>query len=255
MTRLLLVRHGQASAGASDYDELSPLGREQSRQLGRWLGRRGKAPTHVLVGPRKRHRDTWAELAEAYHAETGLVLDGEPVEGARPSRFLPSPTRLDALDEHHGIQLLMHVAPTLATREDPLGRAARRAFSGGPQARRAYVDLILLLLPAWARGEVTHPDVESWDAFLVRARELVLRFGELPENAHVWAITSGGLISTVIGEALGAPLETTFELMFATRNTAMSELSLRHEDGRPKLSLFSFNTLPHLDDEAHVTFV
>lgn len=253
MTRLLFVRHGQASAGAADYDELSPLGRAQSRRLGRWLGQRGKMPTHVLVGPRKRHRDTWTELAAGYHEETGIVLDGAPVESA--SRPLPMPATLEALDEHHGIQLLMLVAPELAQREDPLGRAARRAFSGGPGAKRAYVDLILLLLPAWARGEIGHPDVEGWDAFLARARALINRLAEMPENANVWAITSGGLISTVIGEALGCPLDKTFELMFATRNTAMSELSVRRAEGGPSLSLFSFNTLPHLDDEAHVTFV
>ena len=70
----------------------------------------------------------------------------------------------------------------------------------------------------------------------------------------MWAITSGGLISTVVGEALGCSLERTFELMFATRNTAMSELSVRRDDPEPGLSLFSFNTLPHLDEE-HVTFV
>jgi broad specificity phosphatase PhoE len=255
MTRLLFVRHGQASAGAADYDELSPLGRAQSRKLGRWLGQRKKVPTHVLVGPRKRHRDTWSELAAGYHEETGLVLDDLPVEGERSSRPLPQPATLDALDEHHGIQLLMLVAPELSQREDPLGRAARRAFSGGPGAKRAYVDLLLLLLPAWARGEVGHPDVEGWDAFVVRARSLIARLAEMPDNANVWAITSGGLVSTVVGEALGCPLDKTFELMFATRNTAMSELSVRRDERGPSLSLFSFNTLPHLDDETLVTFV
>ena len=31
MSRILLVRHGQASFGAADYDNLSPTGHEQSR--------------------------------------------------------------------------------------------------------------------------------------------------------------------------------------------------------------------------------
>ena len=34
MSRILLVRHGQASFGADDYDDLSPTGHEQSRVLG-----------------------------------------------------------------------------------------------------------------------------------------------------------------------------------------------------------------------------
>lgn len=254
VTRVLLVRHGQASAGASEYDELSPLGREQSRRLGRWLAQRGKAPTHVLVGPRKRHKDTFEELAAGYHEALGLVLEGQLVEDRSSAvpRRLPVPSSLDALDEHHGIQLLVLLAPTLAGRDDAIGRAAQRAFGGG--GKRAFIELVLQAMPAWARGELHHPDVEPWADFVARARTVPSRLSRLGDTANVWAITSGGLISTVVGDALGCSLERTFELMFATRNTAMSELSVRRDGREPGLSLFSFNTLPHLDEE-HVTFV
>ena len=254
VTRVLLVRHGQASAGASDYDELSPLGRTQSQKLGQWLAERGKAPTHILVGPRKRHRDTFDEIATAYHQTLGLVLDGQLVEDRSSAvpRRLPVPTMLEDLDEHHGIQLLVLLAPTLTQREDAIGRAAKRAFGGG--GKRAFIELILHVMPAWARGELHHPEVEPWPDFVARARSLPTRLSKLGDTANVWAITSGGLISTVVGDALGCSLERTFELMFATRNTAMSELSVRRDGADPGLSLFSFNTLPHLDED-HVTFV
>jgi len=35
MGTLYLVRHGQASFGAANYDQLSPLGQQQCGQLGR----------------------------------------------------------------------------------------------------------------------------------------------------------------------------------------------------------------------------
>ena len=41
VSRILLVRHGQASFGAADYDQLSPTGHEQSRVLGAALAARG----------------------------------------------------------------------------------------------------------------------------------------------------------------------------------------------------------------------
>ena len=64
--RLVLVRHGQASALSGDYDQLSELGREQSKRLGPWLARWARDPAHVLVGPRRRHRETYEEaLAQA----------------------------------------------------------------------------------------------------------------------------------------------------------------------------------------------
>ena len=37
MGTLYLVRHGQASFGADDYDQLSPLGQQQAVRLGEYL--------------------------------------------------------------------------------------------------------------------------------------------------------------------------------------------------------------------------
>ena len=53
---LLLVRHGQASYGAADYDQLSERGRVQSRRLGDWLVRGDHRFRAVVVGGMRRHR-------------------------------------------------------------------------------------------------------------------------------------------------------------------------------------------------------
>ena len=47
---IVLVRHGQASFGADDYDRLSALGTEQARLLGQWWARLGAAPGTVMRG-------------------------------------------------------------------------------------------------------------------------------------------------------------------------------------------------------------
>jgi len=60
--RLLLVRHGQASWGADDYDVLSPLGHQQGEALGKIWKLRGLAPDRVISGGMRRHRET-AEAA------------------------------------------------------------------------------------------------------------------------------------------------------------------------------------------------
>jgi broad specificity phosphatase PhoE len=62
MGRLLLVRHGQASWGADDYDVLSPLGHQQGAALGETWRRRGVVPDRVVTGSLRRHRET-AEAA------------------------------------------------------------------------------------------------------------------------------------------------------------------------------------------------
>ena len=58
MGQLYLVRHGQASLGAADYDQLSAMGAQQSRRLGEYWKSHGLTFNTVLVGTLKRHAQT-----------------------------------------------------------------------------------------------------------------------------------------------------------------------------------------------------
>lgn len=62
MPVVLLVRHGQASFGADDYDVLSDLGREQAAVVGAELTRRGLRAPLLISGALRRQRDTAALL-------------------------------------------------------------------------------------------------------------------------------------------------------------------------------------------------
>lgn len=72
MGTVLLVRHGQASFGADDYDVLSPLGWEQGRSLGRFLAET-ETPTAWVRGGLRRHRETLE--ATAPDAAAGARVD------------------------------------------------------------------------------------------------------------------------------------------------------------------------------------
>ncbi len=63
MGQVIVVRHGQASFGAEDYDVLSPTGREQARRLGESVAH--LAPDLVVHGSLVRQRDTASIMAEA----------------------------------------------------------------------------------------------------------------------------------------------------------------------------------------------
>jgi broad specificity phosphatase PhoE len=69
-----LVRHGQASVDAADYDVLSSLGELQARATGRALAQRGLRDQLVLSGTLNRQRDTAKALVEA----ADLTFVGEP---------------------------------------------------------------------------------------------------------------------------------------------------------------------------------
>ena len=58
MGQLFLVRHGQASFGKANYDQLSELGYEQGRLLGRWFADCGIKFDTVVTGDMERHRQT-----------------------------------------------------------------------------------------------------------------------------------------------------------------------------------------------------
>ena len=66
MGTLYLVRHGQASFGADDYDQLSPLGHQQAVRLGEyWRSKLQNQPIEaVMMGSLKRHQQTWEGIAK-----------------------------------------------------------------------------------------------------------------------------------------------------------------------------------------------
>ncbi|WP_137896486.1 phosphoglycerate mutase family protein, partial [Ramlibacter sp. 2FC] len=68
MGTLYLVRHGQASFGADDYDQLSELGQRQSLRLGEYFRSRGLVFDAVLTGTLRRQVQTWEGIAQGLQA-------------------------------------------------------------------------------------------------------------------------------------------------------------------------------------------
>ena len=64
-------------------------------------------------------------------------------------------------------------------------------------------------------------------------------------------VSSGGPISTAVGRVLGTPAETTIELNLRIRNTALTEFAFTPK----RHMLVTYNTLPHLDSDAHKDWV
>ena len=58
MADLIVVRHGQASFGADDYDALSDMGHQQAKVTGDYLRAQGWIPDRLISGTLKRQRDT-----------------------------------------------------------------------------------------------------------------------------------------------------------------------------------------------------
>ncbi len=64
MATLYLVRHGQASFAAENYDRLSELGRRQSVWLGEYFAERGIVFARAVCGTLERQRQTARMILE-----------------------------------------------------------------------------------------------------------------------------------------------------------------------------------------------
>lgn len=64
-------------------------------------------------------------------------------------------------------------------------------------------------------------------------------------------MSSGGPISTAVGEVLGTAPEVTIALNMRIRNSAVTEFSISPK----RLMLQTFNTLPHLNEVEHAPLV
>lgn len=64
MGTLYLVRHGQASFGADDYDVLSPLGHQQALRLGEYFAAKGMVFDAALTGTLQRQISTYEGICK-----------------------------------------------------------------------------------------------------------------------------------------------------------------------------------------------
>ncbi|MBI3905277.1 MAG: histidine phosphatase family protein, partial [Pseudomonas fluorescens] len=73
MGSIYLIRHGQASFGADDYDVLSPTGIRQAEILGRHLAELGISFDRCLAGDLRRQQHTANSALEQF-AAVGLPV-------------------------------------------------------------------------------------------------------------------------------------------------------------------------------------
>lgn len=213
MGNLYLVRHGQASFGADDYDQLSDLGRRQSLRLGQYFAARGLRFDAILVGTLKRHQQTLAAILE------GMGSQAEAL--AWPG-----------LNEYDSAAVIEAIHPV------PLERPTT------PEAYRHHFRLLRDGLAQWMAGVVTPRGMTSYEGFVAGVTGALDHVRAHHHGQKVLIVSSGGPISTAVGRVLQAPPETTIELNLRIRNTALTEFAFTPK----RHMLVTYNTLPHLDE-------
>ncbi|GAA1223554.1 histidine phosphatase family protein [Prauserella halophila] len=219
MGAIHLVRHGQASFGAADYDKLSDLGREQARLVGAELARRQVRVDHAWCGSLSRQRAT-AELALAECAP-GVTAKEDP----RWNEYADA----DVVGTHGGGR--------------PQDAADPRGFQRTLEAA----------LAAWTAAGEHSGAAETWPVFRGRVEAAAADVaGALGKGEQAVVFTSGGVIATLCGLLLGAPETHLVTLSRVAVNAGISKLAT----GRSGLTLVSFNEHGHFDGPVadHATY-
>ena len=211
MGAIYLVRHGQASFGAAEYDMLSPNGFIQSTVVGAELARREAVFSQARAGSMARQRDTATSVLKGLSGD--LVAKEDP-----------------RWNEYDHVDIATHHAGGVEQGDD--SRAYQVALDGA--------------LTAWIAAGEDGPCAETWPEFLARVRGALEDLaGELGKGENAVVFTSGGVIATLCGVLLGIPDAGLVKLNRVTVNGGITKLV----SGRGGLTLLSFNEHGHFEGE------
>ena len=224
MGTLYLVRHGQASFGAADYDQLSDLGQRQSERLGRYWAERGLHFDAVITGTLCRHAQTWAGIAR------GAGLD------------LP-PTEWPGLNEYDSGAVIRAILPR--------GQDQALGDPHSPEGYKAHFRLLRDGLRQWMAGTISPEGMPVYTDFVHGVTSALEHVRAHHAGQNVLLVSSGGPIATAVGHVLGLSPDATIDLNMRIRNSAVTEFSVSPK----RLMLQTFNTLPHLNAPEHAALL
>jgi len=238
MSKIFLIRHGQASFLEDDYDNLSNKGIEQSEALGTYFLNNEIHFDKIYIGNLKRHRQTFEAYSKAFIG--GNIEIAEPVF-------------LEELNEHMALDAFkLAYDDFILTNEN--ANALFEEIKNKPHLQQSnYIQIFSLFFSEFVLGKypLNGHAVQSWSDFRIQAKKGIATILDNTNSGEtVGVFTSGGTKSSIIGDSLDLADQKISELNMAIRNTSFSQLYF----SRSKLNILSINEIPHLIKEL-ITFV
>ena len=243
MTTILLARHGQASFGQENYDQLSELGTIQAQMLGQHYANTQRRIDAIFTGSLVRQQDSARHFWK--HYEPSMTANGDVVV---PAINLDEPADyvLPQFDEFNHKDVFVKSANAAGNRADI---SAEIANSEMPASRLA--ELFDLAMKRWHAGDDDHDYIESWPQFhsrtqqaLEQVRTKITSLG-LGHDSTVLVFTSGGVIAAITAELLKQGSQTAYQLNKSLVNTGVTSITLKDQSSR----LLSLNEYSHLFSE------
>ena len=215
MASIYLIRHGQASFGAENYDNLSELGRLQATLTGEHLARVGVSFDAAYCGTLQRQRDTGALALAAQAGEIELTVDA----------------RLDEVrnDEH-----LEYLLPKVIAAQPEIGEIVEQ----GLNSSKRFQKVIEAVFNHWVSDECDEPNIQSWHEYSSGVHSMLKDIIKNEGSGKAVAVfTSGGTIAAFTAAVLGLPGTATYQFYEPVFNCSITQLFYSSS----KVSLSYFN--------------
>ena len=221
MASLYLIRHGQASFGSANYDQLSPLGQRQADVSGRFFADTELHFAQAVSGDLSRQRETGER-----------VLARQP----RPATLRIDP-RLNEVDNEGQIAGLL---PILCERDAAFAERVKAGRSDSKQ----YQKVIQAVFNAWVSPDCPDlPDTASWPDYVAGVQGALEDAMAQAESGTDTAIfTSGGTIATAVSWVLGVPHDKIYGFYEPVFNCSITRVIF----SRGRSSLSTYNEISHL---------
>ncbi|MDC3197319.1 histidine phosphatase family protein [Luminiphilus sp.] len=220
MADLLIIRHGQASFGADNYDQLSTLGQRQADLTGEFLSQSGVHFSAAFSGDLSRQRETGERILAQLEDAPSLVID----------------PRLNEVqtDEQMAVMtpLLCEQDPRFATLMADMNKDSK-----------SFQKIIETVFNYWVSPNCQVAGIQSWQDYsagVVSAFEAARASAESGSTSAIF--TSGGTIATLVGHVLGLSADRVYEFYEPVFNCSITRLIFNSR----KCSLSTFNDVSHL---------
>jgi len=191
---IYLIRHGQASFGADDYDVLSPIGIRQAEVLGAHLAQLGIRLDRSLSGDLRRQQHT-ANSALQQLRESAITVPQLEVDAA--------------FNEFDADAVIRALLPDMLLEEPEALHILRNAAQNRAEFQRLFAKLI----GRWISAEYDKPGLQSWQGFVEQVQGGLTRLLEQADSKQNIAVfTSGGTITALLHLITGIAPAQAFEL-------------------------------------------
>lgn len=215
MATIYLIRHGQASFGAENYDQLSELGQRQATVTGEYLRDCGITLDAAYSGDLSRQRET-----------TSLALASQP--NAVPHHI---DARFNEVDNDGQLKYLL---PEVLKINPAIAALVEKGLSES----KDYQKVIDAVFNYWVSPQCNEPAIQSWESYSSDAQAALQAVMDTEGSGKtIGVFASGGTIATLVAQILGLPGEGTYQLYEPIMNCSVTQIFYNG----PKVSLSYFN--------------